>query len=73
MASMNDILAVDALNPDEETVQIAASIKSRRAKLGLMQNVLAARERSKLRYASGFDKRERSFVRRTDYFALNVL
>lgn len=73
MASMNNILAVDALNPGGVVIQIAASVKARRAKLDLMQNVLAARERSKLRYASGFDKRERSFVRRTDYFALNVL
>lgn len=39
---------------------IAASIKARRAKLDLMQNVLAARERIKLRYASDFDKRKRS-------------
>ena len=73
MASMNNILAVDALNPGGVAIQIAASVKARRAKLDLMQNVLAARERSKLRYASGFDKRERAFVRRTDYFALNVL
>lgn len=60
MASMNNILAVNALNPGEVTIQIAARVKSRRTKLDLMQNVLAARERSKLRYASDFDKRKRS-------------
>ncbi len=60
MASMNNILAVDALNPGEVTIQIAARVKSQRAKLDLMQNVLAARERIKLRYASDFDKRKRS-------------
>ena len=60
MASMNNILAVNALNPGEVTIQIAARIKSRRTKLDLMQNVLVARERSKLRYASDFDKRKRS-------------
>ena len=60
MASMNNILAVDALNPGEVTMLIAASVKARRAKLDLMQNVLVARERSKLRYASDFDKRKRS-------------
>lgn len=60
MASMNDILAVDALNPDEETVQIAARVKSQRAKLDLMRTVLVAHERSKLRYASDFDKRKRA-------------
>ena len=43
MASMNKILAVDALNPVEVTIQIAARVKARRAKLDLMQNVLAAR------------------------------
>ena len=60
MASMNNILAVDALNPGEVTMLIAASVKARRAKLDLMQNVLVARERSKLRYASDFDKRKRA-------------
>ncbi len=39
---------------------IAASVKARRAKLDLMQHVLVARERSKLRYASDFDKRKRA-------------
>ena len=43
MASMNNILAVDVLNPSEVTMLIAASVKARRAKLDLMQNVLAAR------------------------------
>lgn len=47
MASMNNILAVDALNPGGVAIQIAASVKSRRAKLDLMQNVSAVRERSK--------------------------
>lgn len=47
MASMNKILAVDALNPGEVTILIAARVKSRRAKLDLMQNVSAVRERSK--------------------------
>ena len=60
MASMNNILAVDALNPGEVTIQIAARVKSQRAKLDLMRTVLAACERSKLRYASDFDKRKRS-------------
>ena len=60
MASMNNILAVDALNPGEETVQIAARVKSQRAKLDLMRTVLVAHERSKLRYASDFDKRKRA-------------
>ena len=43
MASMNNILAVDALNPGGVAIQIAASVKSQRTKLDLMQNVLAAR------------------------------
>lgn len=43
MASMNNILAVDVLNPSEVTMLIAARVKSQRAKLDLMQNVLAAR------------------------------
>ena len=43
MASMNNILAVDVLNPSEVTMLIAARVKARRAKLDLMQNVLAAR------------------------------
>lgn len=60
MASMNNILAVDALNPGEVTIQIAARVKSRRTKLDLMRTVLVACERSKLRYASDFDKRKRS-------------
>ena len=60
MASMNNILAVDALNPGEVTIQIAARVKSRRTKLDLMRTVLVAGERSKLRYASDFDKRKRS-------------
>lgn len=47
MASMNNILAVDVLNPSEVTMLIAASVKARRAKLDLMQNVSAVRERSK--------------------------
>lgn len=46
MASMNNILAVDALNPGEETIQIAARVKSQRAKLDLMRTVLVAHERS---------------------------
>lgn len=57
---MNNILAVNALNPGEVTIQIAARVKSRRTKLDLMQNVFVARERSKLRYASDFDKRKRA-------------
>ena len=40
---MNKILAVDDLNPGEVTILIAARVKSQRAKLDLMQNVLAAR------------------------------
>ncbi len=61
MVSMNNILAVDALNPGEVTMLIAASIKARRAKLDLIQAVLGlhAREAS-LRYTSDFDKRKRS-------------
>lgn len=47
MASMNNILAVDVLNPSEVTMLIAASVKARRAKLDLMQNVSEVRERSK--------------------------
>lgn len=46
MASMNNILAVDALNPGEETIQIATRVKSQRAKLDLMRTVLVAHERS---------------------------
>lgn len=60
MASMNNILAVDVLNPSEVTMLIAASVKARRAKLDLMRTVLVACERIKLRYASDFDKRKRS-------------
>ena len=60
MVSMNNILAVDALNPGEVTMLIAASIKARRAKLDLMQNVLVAHERSRLRYASDFGRLKRA-------------
>ena len=60
MASMNNILAVDALNPSEVTMLIAARVKSQRAKLELMRTVLAACERSKLRYTSDFDRRKKS-------------
>lgn len=60
MASMNNILAVDALNPGEVTIQIAARVKSRRTKLDLMQNVLVAHERSRLRCASDFGRLKRA-------------
>lgn len=60
MASMNNILAVNVLNLGEVAIQIAAGVKSRRTKLDLMRTVLVAHERSRLRYASDFDKRKRS-------------
>ena len=60
MAFMNNMIAFDVLNPGEVAIQIAASVKSRRAKLDLMRTVLVARERSKLRYASDFDRRKKS-------------
>lgn len=60
MASMNNILAVDVLNPGVVAIQIAASVKARRAKLDLMQNVLAACERSEFAIYLRFDNRKRS-------------
>lgn len=60
MVSMNNILAVDALNSGEVTIQIAVSVKSRRAKLDLMQNVSAVRERSKFAIYLRFDNRKKS-------------
>ncbi|OUN53974.1 hypothetical protein B5G16_12180 [Alistipes sp. An66] len=69
---MNNILAVDVLNPGEVAIQIAASVKARRAKLDLMRTILVACERIKLRYTSDLTI-GRGLVRRANYFALNVL
>lgn len=48
MASMNNILAVDVLNPGEVAIQIAASVKSQRAKLDLSCPEIALQRKRKL-------------------------